>query len=147
MLGSLESASPEELLRNWQDGRIKLLLTQRLLRLRRGNPLLFERGDYLPVNVSGEFADCCIPFARRHEGKWVAVIVPRLSSRVGFPPIGEKWKDTAVELPESISLEGATEIFSTAKLSDRNLRLADAMEVLPFAVYTSQGAAISKSPT
>jgi (1->4)-alpha-D-glucan 1-alpha-D-glucosylmutase len=142
LLASLETTSVKDLLEHWPDGRIKLLLTQRLLRFRREHAELFRRGNYLPLSVTGEFADCCIGFAREHEGKRIVVIVPRLSSRIGFPPVGEKWKDTAVELPDSLSLDGATEIFSGQKLQGRELRLAEAMETLPFAVYASQGTAI-----
>src|SRR6476646_6550719 len=88
LLASLEKMAPEELLANWPDGRIKLFLTQRLLRFRRNNAELFRSGSYVPLTVTGEFADCCVAFAREHEGEWFVVIVPRLSSRVGFLPIG-----------------------------------------------------------
>jgi (1->4)-alpha-D-glucan 1-alpha-D-glucosylmutase len=143
LLASLEKASPEELLRDWPDGRIKLLLTQRLLRFRREHSLLFQRGSHVPLTATGEFADCCVAFAREFEGKWVAVLVPRLSSRIGFPPIGEKWKDTAVELPDSLSLEGAKELFTGRDLpsNESGLRLSEAMEILPFAVYANPGSA------
>jgi (1->4)-alpha-D-glucan 1-alpha-D-glucosylmutase len=149
MLGSLETTSPAELLRQWPDGRIKLLLTHRLLRFRREHPLLFQEGTYSPLGVTGAFAESCIAFAREHEGKWIAVLLPRLSSRVGFPPIGEAWKDTAVELPPSLSREEARELFTGRELRTKNERveLAEAMMVLPFALYTNHGAANSKSPT
>jgi (1->4)-alpha-D-glucan 1-alpha-D-glucosylmutase len=149
ILEALSGATPEELLQNWPDGRIKLFLTQRLLRFRRDQAALFGQGTYLPLTVSGTFADCCVAFVRAHEGKWIAVIVPRLSSRVGFPPIGEKWKDTVVALPESLSRAGARELFTARDLHADNgaLKLSEAMAILPFAIYTNQGAAISKSPT
>jgi (1->4)-alpha-D-glucan 1-alpha-D-glucosylmutase len=139
MLASLETASPEDLLQQWPDGRIKLFLTQRLLRFRREHQALFQHGNYLPLTVSGTFADCCIAFAREHQGKWIAVLAPRLSSRVGFPPIGEKWQDTAVELPTSLSREGAKELFTGRDLvaEDSDLKLCKAMTTLPFAVYTN----------
>jgi (1->4)-alpha-D-glucan 1-alpha-D-glucosylmutase len=137
MLDSLSGAAPGDLLEHWPDGRIKLFLTQRLLRFRRDNAALFAAGNYLPLTVSGPFADSCIAFLREHEGKWIAVIVPRLSSRVGFPPVGEKWKETAVQLPDSISLEGAVEIFSGRKFSGPDLPLAEAMNALPFVAYTN----------
>lgn len=141
MLKSLETASPAELLQQWPDGRIKLLLTQRLLRFRREHSKLFQGGEYLPLSVRGEFADNCIAFAREREGKWMGVLVPRLSSRVGFPPIGENWKDTAVELPASLPREGARDLFTGRELAAENgaLRLADALAILPFAVYSNQG--------
>src|SRR4051794_9170312 len=68
LLDSLETTSPEDLLNQWPDGRIKLLLTQRLLRFRREHAELFRHGNYLPLTVTGEFADCCIAFARKHDG-------------------------------------------------------------------------------
>jgi (1->4)-alpha-D-glucan 1-alpha-D-glucosylmutase len=144
MLGSLEQASPEELLEQWPDGRIKLFLTQRLLRFRREHQALFRHGKYVPLSLSGAFADCCVAFAREHEGQWITVLAPRLSSRVGFPPIGEKWQDTAVELPASLSREGARELFTGRELRADNgeLKLAEAMATLPFAAFTNQGAAI-----
>ncbi|HEX8076811.1 MAG TPA: hypothetical protein VF511_03270, partial [Chthoniobacterales bacterium] len=90
------------------------------------------------LQVSGEFADCCIAFAREHEGKWIVVVVPRLSSRVGFPPIGKKWKDTAVELPASLSRGNVVELFSGRTLgAETSLKVSAAMSALPFAVGTN----------
>jgi (1->4)-alpha-D-glucan 1-alpha-D-glucosylmutase len=138
MLASLGTTPLEELLRQWPDGRIKLLLTQRLLRFRREHAILFQRGNYLPLTVTGEFADCCLANTREHEGNWIAVMVPRLSSRVGFAPVGEKWKETAVELPASLPRENATELFTGRTFgSEVTLSLSDAMSVLPFAVVTN----------
>src|SRR5436190_1415741 len=101
MLKSLSNATPGELMQTWPDGRIKLFLTKHLLQLRRGHSDLFERGEYLPLHTSGTFAESCVSFVRRFNENWIAVIAPRLSSRIGFPPIGELWKDTAIEVPET----------------------------------------------
>jgi (1->4)-alpha-D-glucan 1-alpha-D-glucosylmutase len=139
LLASLEKSSPEELLEQWPDGRIKLFLTQRLLRFRREHQALFKEGNYLPLSLTGTFADCCIAFAREHEGQWIAVLAPRLSSRVGFPPIGEKWQDTTVELPTSLSREGVRELFSGREFrTDEGApKLSEAMAILPFAALTN----------
>src|SRR6266542_3330113 len=51
MLEALPSATPEELMQTWPEGRIKLFLTQRVLRFRRENADLFERGEYLPLHT------------------------------------------------------------------------------------------------
>ena len=99
MLDAASDATPEDLLGNWTDGRIKLFLTQRVLRFRRENAELFRHGNYTPLSLTGGLADCCIAFAREFEGRSIVVLAPRLSSRVGFPPIGEAWGDTAVQLP------------------------------------------------
>lgn len=134
MLRSLESAPPAELLERWPDGRIKLLLTSRLLRFRREHPALFRHGNYLPLTVNGAFAENCIAFAREHDGAWIVVVVPRLSSRVGFLPIGEKWKDTAVEWPGGTG----SDLFTGRALgAGGSLKLSEALSVLPFALYTN----------
>jgi len=139
MLTALAKVNPEDLLQNWPDGRIKMFLTQRLLRFRNEHVDLFRRGNYLPIKASGTFADCCIGFARELEGQWIVVIAPRLSSRIGLPPIGEKWKDAVIDLPGNFSLQNARELFTGHDIppQDRQLKLADALSVLPFAVITN----------
>jgi (1->4)-alpha-D-glucan 1-alpha-D-glucosylmutase len=72
-------ATPADLTRHWQDGREKLFVTARLLRLRREYPELFASGDYQPLEVSeGGNADRLCAFARQHLGMALAVAVPRL---------------------------------------------------------------------
>ncbi len=136
MLEGLGEATPEDLLGSWRDGRIKLFLTQRLLTFRRENQELCARGSYRPLEVTGELADCCVAFAREWEGKVIVVLAPRLSSRVGFPPLGELWRDTAVQLPEGF--KGGTDLFTgeSVQNADGSLRLALAFGRLPFAVLS-----------
>jgi (1->4)-alpha-D-glucan 1-alpha-D-glucosylmutase len=138
-LASLKEAKPEELWQNWPDGRIKMFLTQRLLNFRRKHVELFRSGNYLPITASGTFADCIVAFARELNGEWIAVIAPRLSSRIGFPPLGEKWKETVVDLPESLLLENARDILTEREthFEGRRLAMAAALPVLPFAAITN----------
>ena len=137
MLTQIENVPANELMQCWPDGRIKMRLTQRLLHLRRENPELFREGIYEPINFGGAFADCAIGFVRRDRDRAIIVIVPRLSSRVGFPPIGDRWQDTHVVLPAGIS--NLRDVFSDRKVRVENsqLRLAVAMSQLPFAVLQS----------
>jgi maltooligosyltrehalose synthase len=85
------------------------------------------------------FSDCCVSFARSLAEKWIVVIAPRLSSRVGFPPIGELWKDTAIEFPEKLPLAQAHDLFTCRPipLHDRRVKPADALATLPFGVITN----------
>jgi (1->4)-alpha-D-glucan 1-alpha-D-glucosylmutase len=138
-LSCLSTKSPEDLLRNWPDGRIKMFLTQRALHFRNRHADLFQRGNYLPLRVSGPSADSCIAFARQLDGQWIIVIAPRLSSRVGFPPIGDWWKETAIELSDNLRADRAREVFTGRELQIQNhqIRLADAMLMLPFAMMTN----------
>jgi (1->4)-alpha-D-glucan 1-alpha-D-glucosylmutase len=138
-LQSLASATPGDLMETWPDGRIKMFLTHRVLRVRREHTELFERGEYLPLPGIGTFAECCVSFLRQLGNEWVLLIAPRLSSRVGFPPVGELWKETAVELPEKLSLKKAHDLFTCQPrpLRNRQVKLAEALSRLPFAAITN----------
>ncbi len=135
MLAQIAKVSANELMQCWPNGRIKMRLTQRLLHLRRENPELFREGNYESLNFGGELAECAIGFARRHGDRAIIVIVPRLSSQVGFPPVGDRWQDTHVLL--SSQLTGLRDVFCDRELRVKNsqLRLTEAMSQLPFAVF------------
>src|SRR6266540_649940 len=139
MLAGLSAATPDELMRDWPDGRIKMFLTQRVLQFRCENADLFRHGEYSPMTASGTFAECCVGFGRELPGKWIVVIAPRLTSRVGFPPVGERWKDTSIELPEALSLQNAHDLFTCRAIhhEGRKISMSDAMSILPFAVITN----------
>jgi (1->4)-alpha-D-glucan 1-alpha-D-glucosylmutase len=139
MLKSLTKVTPEELMKTWPDGRIKLFLTKHILQLRRRHANLFERGEYLPLHASGTFAECCVSFVRHLDDNRIVVIAPRLSSRIGFPPIGEAWQDTAVQLPETFLLKEAHDLFTCQPIRHTKGQVAmrDVFSVLPFAVITN----------
>jgi len=130
-LAGITQASPGDLFGNWRDGRIKLFLTHKLLQYRRLHCDLFAQGDYLPVQVTGVFAESAFAYARRYEGLILLVIAPRLSARVGFPPIGERWQDTALDFEPGQPLRNLL----TGR--DFSPRLAEALDVLPFAAFAS----------
>jgi (1->4)-alpha-D-glucan 1-alpha-D-glucosylmutase len=139
MLETLTKVQPAEVVETWPDGRIKMFLIQRLLRFRRDHPELFQGGNYLPLPVSGVFANCAISFARQWHDRCLIVVAPRLASRVGFPPIGDKWQDTAVEIPETIRFDHASNIFTASdiRIENRRVLLKDALSSLPFAAITN----------
>ncbi len=90
------NASPAELLSHWRDGRLKLAIIQRLLQFRRQKPELFARGTYEPLLAQGTLAEHCIAFERRQQGEILLVVVPRLTARIGTPPVFVRWLDTFV---------------------------------------------------
>ena len=139
MLDGLQNAQGAELLGSWPDGRIKLFSTQRLLLFRRNHLELFQSGSYLPLSVAGTFAECCVGFAREHEDRFILVLAPRLTSRIGFPPLGDRWGDTSVQLPEGFENKIAQDIFTSEvrNLQGSSLALAQIFSTLPFAVLTN----------
>src|SRR5262249_21281727 len=92
----IERPNPDEFLREWRDGRVKLFVIQRLLALRAADAKIFAQGNYEPLVVSGAFRDCVTAFRRTFEKHSLVVVVPRLTSRVGLPPLGEVWADTTL---------------------------------------------------
>ncbi|MGB8352915.1 MAG: malto-oligosyltrehalose synthase [Chthoniobacteraceae bacterium] len=138
MLGELEGAQAGELFEQWQDGRIKLLITRALLTFRRDNRDLFENGELVPLQANGAFADSCVAFLRRLENQSLLVVVPRLSRNVGLPPVGTAWRDTAIELPADLGGLPMRDLFTGEKSrpEETQLRVATMLNELPVAVFT-----------
>lgn len=137
--GSGWSALAEETASAWQDGRVKLLVTTALLRLRRSEPALFDRGGYLPLEVRGERRQHLVAFARRYRRRWALALVPRLGYQLAGPgtmPVGaERWAGTTVRLPEGAPSR-FTDVLTGAPRAARRgaLGAGGAMSVLPVSV-------------
>ena len=68
-----------ELYEHWEDGHLKLYLTQTVLQLRRERPLLFGDGGYLPLVPEGPRARHLAAFARTGpDGALAITVAPRL---------------------------------------------------------------------
>jgi (1->4)-alpha-D-glucan 1-alpha-D-glucosylmutase len=138
LLESLESISVSEfgnritdLLDQWPDGRIKLLITTSGLRLRRKSPRAFMEGEYLSLESTGDKTEHVVTIARRlrssiltsnSETRCVLAIVPRLVAGLvdasaepeepsppsehaaSYLPVGANtWKTTRVILPDDLA--------------------------------------------
>jgi (1->4)-alpha-D-glucan 1-alpha-D-glucosylmutase len=130
--------SVAELVPAWRDGRIKLLLTQRGLGVRRRQRELFLHGEYLPLEAYGAHRRRILAFARRAGNAWAVTVAPRLVARLapqGSWPLGDVWEDTRLVLPD-----GAPRSWTNVLTGERlgaPVRLADALHVLPVALLTS----------
>jgi (1->4)-alpha-D-glucan 1-alpha-D-glucosylmutase len=110
-----------ELLRNRQDGRIKMFVTTRGLEVRAEWRELFERGEYVPLRTAGARRECLFAFARRLRGRMIVACVPRLIGSllpdVTSPPIGSAvWGDTHVELPPADEPRAFVNAFTGARV-------------------------------
>lgn len=110
---------------NWLSGQVKQRVIAHVLRLRQQKPMLFRRGDYLPLSASGKRADNVITFARVQDDDALIVIAPRLVFSVlhgGFElPHTELWTETAIPLPERLANHRYRDILSGKEilLTDR----------------------------
>ncbi|QCO03942.1 malto-oligosyltrehalose synthase [Azospirillum argentinense] len=116
LLDEVEGAPIGGLLERWQDGAVKLSLTRRALALRAAMPDLFAKGEYLPLEATGERAEHVVAFARRLGDDTVVVAAPRLVGALGETP---DWGDTSVPLPRGQRWRNA--------LTDGTLEAADAV--------------------
>ena len=92
----------QQLVDEWQDGRIKLHVTSRGLRLRNDLPELFALGAYEPLAATGKQRGKVLAFARQYAGEWVAFVATVRSA--GSPdaasmPRGDVWGTTTLRVP------------------------------------------------
>jgi (1->4)-alpha-D-glucan 1-alpha-D-glucosylmutase len=92
----------QELLGNWQDGRVKLYLISKMLNFRKAHRELFQDGDYIPVKAAGTRKKNVCAFSRHGAAMWSLIAVPRLVTRLtpeGKPPLGaQAWGKSLLEL-------------------------------------------------
>jgi (1->4)-alpha-D-glucan 1-alpha-D-glucosylmutase len=98
------TGDPSALLETWRDGRLKLLVTWRLLDFRRRHAELFREGDYVPLETRGERSRHVCAFARTRGSSRLVVAVPRLCAalphtRGPFPLGADAWGDTSIHCP------------------------------------------------
>lgn len=135
-----EASVLDQLLRTRADGRIKMFVTAVGLRSRARFPQLFTGGEYRPLEVTGTSAESVIAFARRHQNRWAVVMAPRWTVRVvgfgGPPPLGELWRDTAVQLPAELAGCELRDAFSRRSWSssDAVWPLSQALRSFPLAM-------------
>ena len=103
LLATLGDRTLPDLLRNWQDGAVKLYLIRRTLAFRAAHSSLFLEGDYIGLSASGPREQHVLSFARRLAGFWCLVATPRFAARLspaGNPPLGGWiWRGTLLHLP------------------------------------------------
>jgi (1->4)-alpha-D-glucan 1-alpha-D-glucosylmutase len=95
----------DDLLRSAPDGRIKMFVTTSALNYRQNNRDLFERGEYLPLQPSGERERHVISFARRVGARTAIIIATRFFIRLtaGEPVGREAWGDTTILMDNELA--------------------------------------------
>ncbi|STX50375.1 Maltooligosyl trehalose synthase [Legionella busanensis] len=135
---SLLSEEPlPDLLKTWEDGRIKLNTMRKLLEIRNRFKNVFMYGKYIPLEVQGNLAKHVIAFAREFDNSYIVVVTLRWISQLISP--FTSWSNLAFNQDDKIilpkmynrafhSLLTGDEILST----DDSILMADVLEKLPF---------------
>lgn len=123
----------------WEErasGKIKMWLLQRLLRDRAEFKEVFEKGEYIPLQVRGLYQNNAIAFARKLESKSCIVVVPlHMAAICGSGDILKfDWEDTKIVFPQRSS--EVWEHISTGKVfSDaQEIVLNDLFEDFPLGI-------------
>jgi (1->4)-alpha-D-glucan 1-alpha-D-glucosylmutase len=137
--GEARRALARRLLDAPDDGAIKLYLTWTLLNHRRANRDLYERGDYVPLDVVGPHANRVVAFARTLGGRAVVVAAPRLvAPLMGHEartlPVGDVWSGTSVVVPG----DAWTDIVSGRPIVGRVVGLSELFASFPLGVMELQ---------
>jgi (1->4)-alpha-D-glucan 1-alpha-D-glucosylmutase len=155
MLQQIETAPKErlaelsrELAGNMQDGRIKMYVTWKMLRLRNESPEIFRTGKYTPLQPVGDNAQHVIAFTRSVADARVLVVVPRLSaqlagSQLRLPTGTQVWGETAIQFPDSAETSFRNVLTGEEVPLDRAenlavLKVASALSEFPVAVLVNQ---------
>jgi (1->4)-alpha-D-glucan 1-alpha-D-glucosylmutase len=105
-----EDASWPVLAQEWQSGRIKLALTQRLLAIRNRFDAVFTSGNYRPLEVAGPQADEVVAFARSHGRHTIIVVTGRLFARA--TDNGRAWLSPDTLPQASMQMDGLSSVRS-----------------------------------
>ena len=138
-----ENAEPVALAATWRTGQVKQAVTARTLALRRERPMLFARGDYVPLRPEGPRAEHVVAFARVHDGAVSLTVVPRLPASL----LGEgddiliraaAWEGTALILPASLAGRRVQDAISGAEVDlAPTTEVADLLRAFPVALLVA----------
>ena len=131
-----------ELFSTREDGRIKLFLMYKLLSIRQKHRKLFEKGDYIPIEIDGKYKDSVISFARMHGPLWAITVAPRFLTGVvkeNQYPLGTVvWGDTHLILPDNAPVVWREMITGSTLKSERRVLVGEALRQFPAAVLINK---------
>jgi (1->4)-alpha-D-glucan 1-alpha-D-glucosylmutase len=144
-----------ELLDQWPDGRIKLLVTARGLRFRRDHADLMLEGAYEPLEPHGAASDHIVAFARHDSSGTLIAVVPRLICSLPtsgrLPPRGaQAWADTRVSLPDWTVAAAYRDVLTgeTVHTVNRHLEVTTVFRTRPVALlWAASNAPAGNAPT
>jgi (1->4)-alpha-D-glucan 1-alpha-D-glucosylmutase len=127
----LEKVSKLNFVRDFEDERAKLFVTQKLLHHRRQFPSLYLNGDYVPIRPVGSFCENLFSFSRIFENQ---------ISLVASLPQNNQWLDTRFAVPAQCKSTQLVNLLTGALLAIRvngEIDAADLFRDFPIAVFTS----------
>jgi (1->4)-alpha-D-glucan 1-alpha-D-glucosylmutase len=121
------------------DNRVKVLVTQRLLELRKSRSELYTRGDYRPLEVTGRRARHVVAFARSFDDQISVSIAARLTGEPLTSSGVDWWESTSIAIPSDIGASRFRSVLTDEELrvTDGTIRIAPALTKLPAIVLAN----------
>ncbi|NJK33977.1 MAG: malto-oligosyltrehalose synthase [Oscillatoriales cyanobacterium SM2_2_1] len=124
------------------DGKIKLFVTYRALQVRQELTEVFQKGEYLPLQVIGSLQQHVIAFARIYDDTMVIAVAPRWLTALikdGELPLGDRtWHETRISLPTQDPLVFRDGIAGHAIAAEGVLWLRDVLAHAPVALLMTK---------
>ncbi len=138
------------LVRERQNGLLKMFVLTQGLRYRNQHPELFLEADYVPLDVRGEKEGNVVAFLRKRNGKYVMIATGRFFTELnpaepaweGNPEI---WKDTKIILPRDSGGQYLKDVWTRqGVLVEKNgdeafITASSIFQRLPVAMLTNEG--------
>lgn len=139
---NLDSSKLQGLLDDFEDGKVKIYITNKALETRRNNRDLFQNSAYIPLEVKGSFSNNVIAFCRKTKASCAVIVAPRLMTNLTNMerlPLGDVWDNTFVCFPLGVS-KVWREIFTNQSMvskklgSDGGFYVGDLLQAFPVAL-------------
>lgn len=130
-----------KLLNEYSSGKVKMFTLYQALKERSVYPVFFERAEYIPLDLSSEYANKVISFARKYENTWYIIAVPlnvTSLSTVDHFPLGELWSQGHLKLPDNAPTEWDNIYSGEIINSNGQLELSDLFKSFPVAMLKSK---------
>jgi (1->4)-alpha-D-glucan 1-alpha-D-glucosylmutase len=137
LMKGIDQESISYLFENWKDGRIKLRLIRSILRYRREQPALFQRGSYLPLQVSGPHTNRFVAFLRQEGERRFFVVALRSMEQDGISDLREICAGATLPLPEGAPMWRHLLDGREIKTGAAELPLSDLFDALPFVIFAA----------
>jgi (1->4)-alpha-D-glucan 1-alpha-D-glucosylmutase len=128
------------------EGAAKMFVTWKALDHRRRHARLFRDGAYVPLQTAGRAASHVCAFARVLGDDVAIAVAPRLTARLGRPPLGEAaWHDTRIALQGRVATQRAWrcaltghETAASAEAPPASLQVARVLAHFPVALLVAE---------
>ncbi len=131
----------QNLKRYFFTGQLKMYCLHKALKVRMEDRELFEMGEYLPLEVKGDFSENIIAFARRKKEKWSLTLVPVLVGELCDPEeLRIKpgiLKETYLQLPKDAPNLWQNKLSGEDFEADNKIKLEGIFSRLPVALLTN----------